>query len=491
MKVDLLLINPPITLEERYGAFASVGSQAPPLGLCYLSAILRKAGHAVKIIDAPALDMELEPTINEIKKYETKLIGITATTASIIRAAELARAIKQSTIEARIIIGGAHVSALPERTLEEFADFDIGVINEGEYSIVDLVACFQNGADLSTVPGLVYRDGNDIVLTAPRGLIENLDELPFPAWDMIPDLATFYKPAPHSFFQLPSSTLMTSRGCNGKCTFCARPFMGEKYRSNSPEYTLAMIDHLIKHYGIKDIMFYDDNFLLDRKRVTVICEEILKRGYNISWSCLARTDVMAEDFFKLIRKAGCWQIAYGIESGDQTILNNMKKQAKLERVEEMIRRANEVGINTRGYFMIGCPGETNETIDRTIEFMRTSGLKEFHATFCTPMPGAELFNTAEQYGVFDCDWKKLGFWDPVFIPHGMTKDDLVAAHRRMFRKFYLRPAPIARYITKVITKPSIMIDIVKAGIDVLKYSMSGYVGRKFKRLFSSSEQSPF
>jgi radical SAM superfamily enzyme YgiQ (UPF0313 family) len=258
--------------------------------------------------------------------------------------------------------------------------------------------------------------------------------------------------------------------------------MGEKYRSNSPEYTIGMIEHLVKNYGIKDIMFYDDNFLLDRKRVTKICDEILKRGYKITWSCLARTDVMPEDFFKLIKQAGCWQIAYGIESGDQTILNNMKKYATLERIEEMIRRTNEAGINTRGYFMIGCPGENRETIEKTINFITASGLKDFHVTFCTPMPGAELFNTADQYGSFDCDWGKLGFWDPVFIPKGMTKEELVAAHRRMFRKFYLRPSVIARYILKIITKPGIMADIVRAGIDVMKYSMGGYIRDKLKKI---------
>jgi len=482
MKKDLLLVNPPITLEERYGAFASVGSQAPPLGLCYLASMVKKSGHTVQILDAEALNLDHEKTISEIKKTPSGLIGITATTVSIIRAWELARAIRESSIKAKVLIGGPHVSALPERTLEEFKDFDIGVINEGEYTIVDVVECFKNGGNIADIPGLVYRDGEEIVLTDPRGLIENLDELPFPAWDMIPDLATHYKPATHSYFQLPSATLMTSRGCNGKCTFCARPFMGEKYRSNSPEYTIGMIEHLVKNYGIKDIMFYDDNFLLDRKRVTKICDEILKRGYKITWSCLARTDVMPEDFFKLIKQAGCWQIAYGIESADQTILNNIKKHATLEKIEEMIRRTNEAGINTRGYFMIGCPGENRETIEKTIDFITTSDLKDFHVTFCTPMPGAELFNTADQYGSFDCDWRKLGFWDPVFIPEGMTKEELIASHRRMFRKFYLRPSVMARYLLKIITNPGIMLNIVRAGIDVLKYSMSGYIRDKLKKI---------
>lgn len=481
MTPDLLLINPPVSLEERYGAFASVGSQAAPLGLCYLAAMARSRGYTVRIIDAPALNWNRPRTIREIVSSGCPLVGITATTCSIIRAAELARAIKAGGVYARIILGGPHVSALPAATLREFPDFDIGVINEGEDTIVDILDRDRGMGDLRDVPGIIFRRGEELVLTEARPLIQDLDRLPMPAWDLIPDLATYYKPAPHSYYQLPSSTLMTSRGCNGTCTFCARPFMGEVYRSNSPEYTLDMIDHLVRHYGIRDIMFYDDNFLLDRKRVTTISEEILRRGYNISWSCLARTDVTPKDFYQLIRRAGCWQIAYGIESGNQQILDNLKKRVKVERVVDMIRQANDVGIVTRGYFMIGCPGETRDTIEETIQFMNESGLKEFHVTFCTPMPGAELFDTAAQYGQFDCDWKKLGFWDPVFIPHGMTKDELIAGHRRMFRKFYLRPGVIARYLLRIVNRPSILINMIRAALDVVRYSMAGYIRDKFGR----------
>jgi len=482
MSLDILLVNPPLTLAERYGAFASVGSQAPPLGLCYLAAMVRKAGHSVQIMDAPALNMDLSQTVREVGNAQAALIGITATTASIIRASELARGLRASGLRSPILIGGAHVSALPEQTLREFPEFDLGAINEGEYSLVEVIEAFKSGSSYHDISGIVFRDRDEIIVTPARPLIENLDELPFPAWDLIPDLAKYYKPAPHSYYQLPSSSLMTSRGCNGTCTFCARPFMGERYRSNSPDYTLAMVDHLVRRYGIRDIMFYDDNFLLDRGRVLQICDALQSRDYRISWSCLARTDLTPKDFYETIHRAGCWQIAYGIESGDQEILNNLKKHVKIDRVAQMIQQANKAGITTRGYFMIGCPGETPATIEKTIDFMRDSNLKEFHVTFCTPMPGAELFDTWQKWGAFDCDWRKLGFWDPVFIPEGMTREELIAGHRRMFRKFYLRPAVILRYVLKVIRRPGIMLNILRAGWDVIKYSMSGYFSDKVKTI---------
>jgi anaerobic magnesium-protoporphyrin IX monomethyl ester cyclase len=482
MKKDLLLINPPITLEERYGSFASVGSQAPPLGLCYIAATVRQAGYSVQIIDAPTLDMDMPQTIAEIARINAGLIGITASTVSIPRAGELAAAIKQHGITVPILIGGPHVSSLPVETLQEFREFEIGVLNEGEYTVPEIIACYKNGEAIADIQGIVYRRDSDIILSAPRPNIENLDALPLPAWDLIPSLPKYYKPSPHSYHRLPSSTLLTSRGCNGTCTFCARPFMGEKYRSHSAESTLEMIDHLVKVYGIRDIMFYDDNFLLDRKRVTKICEEILRRNYKLSWSCLARTDVMPEDFFKLIKRAGCWQIAYGIESADQGILDNLKKRTTIQKVEEMIHKTNEAGIHSRGYFMIGCPGETLETMAKTTRFIIESGLRDFHVTFCTPMPGAELFKTAEQYGQFERDWKKLGFWEPAFIPAGLTKQDLINNHRKMYRKFYLRPRVIGRYLVKFITSPRSIGSTVSAGLNVTTYGIGGYVRRKLQAL---------
>ncbi len=479
MKKDIVLVNPPITLEERYGSFASVGSQAPPLGLCYLAASVRKCGFSVQIIDAPALNMDITRTTAEIEKVNTQLIGLTASTVSIYRASELAKAIKKSGVKAPIMIGGPHVSSLPQETLEEFKEFDIGVINEGEFTLPEIISCYKEGGKTGTIAGLVYREGEKVVLSPARKNIEDLDSIPYPAWDLLPYLPKHYKPSPHSYQRLPSSSLMSSRGCNGTCTFCARPFMGEKYRAHSAEYTLGMIDYLVKAYAIKDIMFYDDNFLLDKKRVQTICEELLKKNYKISWSCLARPEITSDDLFDLIKKAGCWQIAYGIESADQTILDTIKKRVTLERISEVIKKTNQAGIHSRGYFMIGCPGETKETIEKTTRFIRESGLKDFHVTFCTPMPGAELFETAHNYGTFERDWKKLGFWDPVFIPKDMTKQELIESHRRMYRKFYLRPSIFLRYLIKLlITSPRSIINTLQAGFYVAKYALGGYIKKR-------------
>ncbi len=469
MSLDLALINPPLTMEERYGKFAALGSSTPNLGLCYLASSARNNKFNVKIIDSPVEDLDIDQTVSLVKELDPRFIGITAATVNIIRASRLAKAIKDSGLTAPLMIGGAHVSALPTDTMKEFPAFDIGVINEGELTILDLLNTSGTPGDLKDIAGIVFREGEEVFSTTPKKPIEDIDQLPYPAFDMLPDMIKYYRPASHSYLRLPSAALVTSRGCNGTCTFCARPFIGEKYRGHSAEYTLGMIDLLVKQYGVRDILFYDDNFLLDKKRVTDICEGLLKKDYNISWSCLARNETISPDFCKLIKKAGCWQIAFGIESGDQTILNNLKKRTTVEKNLKAIKLTNEAGIHSRGYFMIGCPGETVESMNKTMEFTVSSGLKDFHSTFCTPMPGSELFDNAESYGTFDRDWNKLGFWEPAFIPKGLTSEQIMLVHKKMFRVFYLRPKIILRYAVFGILHPGRIVSYLKAGLAILSY----------------------
>lgn len=469
MGLDLALINPPLTMEERYGRFAALGSSTPNLGLCYLGASVRNKKYSVKIIDSPVEELDVRQTVSLVKELHPRFIGITAATVNIIRASRLAQAIKEAGMHIPVVIGGAHVSSLPRETMEEFSAFDIGVINEGELTILDVLNTNGDIRDLKEIPGIVYRNQEAVFSTPVKKPIEDIDQLPYPAFDLLPDMIKYYRPASHSYLRLPSAALVTSRGCNGTCTFCARPFIGEKYRGHSAEYTLEMVDILVKNYGVRDIIFYDDNFLLDRKRVVAISEGLLKKNYNISWSCLARNETISPDFLKLIKRAGCWQIAFGIESGDQTILNNLKKRTTVEKNLKAIRMTNESGIHSRGYFMIGCPGETMETMNRTMEFSVSSGLKDFHSTFCTPMPGSELFDTAKDYGTFDRDWNKLGFWEPAFIPDGLTSDQLIAMHKKMFRAFYLRPKVIFRYALFGIRHPGRIASYFKAGLAVLSY----------------------
>jgi len=471
MEIDLLLINPPLTLEERYGSFAKMGSEAPPLGICVIAACVRKEGYNVKIVDAPAQGLNLSATVEEVKRMNPKSVGISSTTNSICNTYALARELKKTRADFTVIVGGCHITALPEETLEECESIDMGVIGEGEISMPEILRLEKEGKkDLSEVKGIIYRVNGHTHRTPPRKYIENLDTLPFPAWDLLSDLPTRYKPSPHSYLKLPSTSLVTTRGCNGKCIYCVRALSEEGYRSHSADYTLGMIDFLIKKYNIKDILFYDDNFLLDKARINEICEQILKKKFKISWSCLARPEIIPEEMLTLMKRSGCWQIAYGIESGDQGILNTLKKGVKLERVEKVLETTVKAGIRTRGYFMIGCPGETKESIAHTIDFLKSARLKDFHATFFTPLPGTEIFNTAHKYGHYTKDWSRMSVWTPLFIPQGLTREKLISYHRKMYREFYFRPKVLLDYAYKLFLNPAAIPQSFIAGIDLLKYS---------------------
>jgi len=478
MECDLLLINPPLSMGKGNGGFAKVGaelgSQLPPLGLCVIASVVRKAGFTVKIIDAPPLNLDLRIILELIREEKPRFVGITAATNSIHIAYSLISSMKAQSIPSKIVIGGVHITALPGETIRECGGLDIGVIGEGEVTILEILS----GKSLHEVNGIIFREDGEVYRTPHREYIQELDTLPFPAWDLLPQLEKYYRPSPHMYLRLPSNSLLTSRGCPNRCSFCIMASSGKKFRAHSSDYTVGMVEHLIKNYHIRDIIFYDDNFLLDKKRAIEICEQIIKRKLNITWSCLARTEVISPEILKLAKRAGCWQIAYGIESGDQRILDILKKNTQVEKAEEVLRKTVEAGIRTRGFFMIGVPGETEESIQKTIDFAKRSCLNDFQATFFTPFPGTAFYQDIHQYGDYKEDWDNMSTWAPVFIPTGLTLEKLMKYHKTMLRVFYFRPKILFQYAVRSITHPSILLNFLKAGLKLFLYSFLGVKRRK-------------
>jgi radical SAM superfamily enzyme YgiQ (UPF0313 family) len=456
----LVLINPPLTMEERYGTLAKAGSKLPPLGLCNLAAVVRKAGLEVSIIDAPAAELGIEETFEMVQKFNPDLIGITAVTISINNAARLAQYIKEMNPQYVIILGGPHVTAIVKETLNRFPQFDFAVMGEGEDTLLELVTSFDKNLNIEKVPGLSFRRNSDIVFSRPRPFIENLDKLPLPSWDLLPDFPKAYSQSAMRSNRFPSACLITSRGCYGKCTFCDTACFGKRIRNHSAEYVNAMIKDLINRYGVKDISFYDDNFIAFPQRISKICKMIIDEKLDITWSCDSRIDaVQSFDQLKMLKQAGCWQICYGIESGNQKILDEVKKNITLEKIKRVVGWTDKAGILVKGFFMLGLPLETEETIRETINFAKELPLTNAHVTFTTPLPGSELYNTASRYGVFDNDWSKMNMWTPVFIPHGLTENILQKIKKKLFREFYLRPRIVYNYL-RMIKQPRQLLKLI-------------------------------
>lgn len=449
-------MSPPLSLEARYGHLAGAGSSMPSLGLLMLAAVARDAGYTPFIIEAAAQNLSLAEVMARVRHLDPDLVGITATTLSIFNAHGVAQAVKE--LDSRIVtlVGGPHVSAVPVETLTRFSCFDVAVIGEGEETFVELLAALEQDRDLSAVAGLAFRGGDEVRLTGRRPPIKELDALPFPAWDLLPGFPHDYRPTPLRHLQLPAAPLVTSRGCPNNCTFCDRTIFGRSCRLFTADYVVRMIRDLVERHGVRELVFEDDTFTLNRQRVMAICEAVKQSGRRVTWTCLGRVDAVDEELLNAMHEAGCWQIAYGIESGDQDILDLVEKRIQLDRVSQALAWTRQSGMLTKGFFILGLPTETQATMERTIGFAKRAALDDISVFTLTPLPGSQLYEHAEEYGAFDNDWRKMNLLDTVFVPRDLTQEQLERATRRMLREFYLRPRIVVSYLRRVARNPSLL-----------------------------------
>lgn len=442
MKEKIVLINPPSSVENEFGVLAAGGGFRPPLNLLYLAAVLRENGYQVEIIDAPVQCTNYGELICKIKESRPDYCGLTAMTLTIGSAAMTAELIKKECPGCPVIIGGAHVSAVPEQTLTNCSSFDYGVIGEGELTLLELLEFLREKKDLSTVAGLIFRGKSGFIRTGSRPFIQKLDTLPFPAWDLLPDYVQTYRPSKIRQIRFPSAYLATSRGCPFQCTFCTNIVHGRSFRSHSVDYLMRMIRHLIKRYRIKDVTLYDENLTIQKERITEFCTRISKERLDITWSCDARADSVTPGLLSLMYSAGCRSISFGIESGSQEVLDFYHKNLSLEQISYAVRETHKAGIITSGFFIIGGPTETEATINKTIAFAKSLDLDYFTPFYFNVFPEGPVYGTIREYGTFDPDYSKANMSEPIFIPNGMTKKKLVNLFNKALFSFYLRPAKI-------------------------------------------------
>lgn len=450
---SIVLINPPLSLEERYGRLSEAGSTLPSIGLLGLASVVRKAGHKVKIVEAASSNISYEESLQQILAFKPDIVGFTAVTSSIYKAANLSQMIKKNRPETKIIIGGPHITAVPEETMSRFPQFDVAAIGEGENTLKELAGSLENNGRLKDIPGILFRENGQYVKTEPRPLIKNLDELPFPAWDLIDNFPLGYKPAAFKCKRLPAAYIISARGCPHHCIFCDTSVFSRQYRAFSAEYIVEMIKVLKTDFRVREIIFEDDIFTIFKKRLILLCETLIKNKINISWSCNGRVDAVKPEILKLMKKAGCWQIAYGIESGDPKILEFSRKRIKIEQIRQALEWTHKAGILTKGFFILGFPLETEETIKKTIAFAKSNYLDDVSVSQMTPFPGSEMYRIGEKYGSINKNWEKMNLLEVVFVPHGLTKEKLDMYQRKFLREFYLRPGIITTYIIRLLKNP--------------------------------------
>jgi radical SAM superfamily enzyme YgiQ (UPF0313 family) len=455
-KPFILFATPPVSLAERYGSLAEAGSSAPALGILMLAAVARRAGYPCGVIDAAALNLDLSTLLARIEAARPRVLALSATTLAIVHAARLAELVRERLPETRIVVGGPHASAVPAETLRRYPAFDAAVVGEGEETLLELLPALTEGGSPAGVRGIAWRDGEEVRLSDRRPYLKDLDSLPMPAWDLLEGFPGRYAPAAFKTRQLPAASLVTSRGCPNRCIFCDRSVFGASCHTYSADYVVAMIERLHRDFGVREFAFEDDTFVTFRPRLVAICEQLIARRLPISWSCLGRVNHVTAPTLALMRRAGCWQVSYGIESGSEAILATIRKETNLAQIREALRLSHAAGLLTKGFFIVGHPGETRETLARTIAFALELPLNDVSVTMLTPFPGTELYERAAEFGRLDPDWSRMSLLNTVFVPHGLTEEELVRAQAELIRRFYLRPRVVASYLGRALANPAMI-----------------------------------
>ena len=465
--MNILFLNPPslegyIYSKEigRCGRKSVANDILPQTGLAYLAAIVEKEGHKARIIDSMAERLNIHQTIQEIKKYNPEIIIMNTSTPTFINDEKICKLIKRE-LDAVVAYVGTHVSVLPKESLKG-SEADLVFVNECEYTLKELLK--KINLSWAGIKGLCYKKNGVIMCNEYRPLIENLDELPFPARHLLPKYTTPLSAG------LPFATIIPSRGCSYQCIFCrAGNVWGEKVRMRSTESVFSEIKKIVDDFGIMNIGFMADTFTINKKWTIDLCNKMIDAGLNINWVCNSRVDTVDEEMLHIMKKAGCSVISYGVESGDQNILNRSKKGITLDQSRKAILLTKKAGILSFAYFIIGLPGETWKSANRAINFAieLDSDYAIFH--IATPFPGTEFYEIAKENGwLVTSDWEKFEEeGSAVISTNNLSADDLVKLQKKAMNKFYLRPT----YIIKQLTKIRSVYDIrtkIKAGLSILK-----------------------
>lgn len=441
-----LLINPPGPLyqrgEDRCQANieeSSAVSLRAPNDLAYMAAVARMMGLTPSIIDYPAEKLNWQDLENDLKRDLPDLLIMSVTTATILddlRAFELAKKIKPSMITvAKGAVFFASDMKLFSRSGFEFMDFALS--GESETIIEGLIRGLNEGLSRSTIPGIVYKNSNGQWVRNPqKEFTTDLDALPFPARDLLKN-ELYIRPDTGK----PQATIQTSRGCPSKCIFCLTPAIsGQKVRQRSVTNIVDEIEECVKRYSIKDFFFKADTFTINKKFVIELCQEILRRELDIQWVANSRVDTIDAERLQWMRKAGCWLVAFGFESGDDSVLRQMKKDATVDDARRAVELVKEAGLRIYGFFMIGLPWDDHATVEKTMRFAKELDCDFSEIHIATPYEGTELHTIARQAGLLTDE--VIGhdyFHDPTMATFFLSREEILEYRKKGLRRIYLSP----------------------------------------------------
>ena len=445
----IALINPNANVE----VVKRLDISTPPLGLGYLASMLREKGFKVRIIDDLVEKLSLSDLFQRIK--DAIIIGITSTTPTFNAALRYACAIKRRFPHAFVILGGVHATFMPFEAIRSEC-VDAVCVGEGEYTLAELAEKLEAEESLKGVKGIIYKENGKVINNGPREFIQDLDALPFPAFDLMPLNA--YTVLGHRLEHFP---MITSRGCPFACRYCSSSlFLGRRFRARSPKNVVDEIEWLVSDFNARHIAFGDDTFTLQKRRVIEICDEIKARKLDIEWSCSSRVDTISKELFEKMKKAGCSAIYYGVESASPKILNYYKKRINLDKVKKAVSLAKKAGIAVICSFIIGSPYERKEDMKSTLKFALKLSPDYAQFSILTPYPGTDIYEEAKEKNLLlTRNFDDYTAGKPVLKNLYLSPEEIMSFLRYCYLRFYLSPKFILGQIRK--KRVGIILDVIR------------------------------
>jgi radical SAM superfamily enzyme YgiQ (UPF0313 family) len=453
----ILLVHPLGYSAKRAGSDISrVANIMPPLGLASISAYLTAGGYRNDIIDCYAHPDSDERIIAYLRDEIPDFIGFSCTTSSFFDGERLARLAKSIRPEIKVVFGGVHVSAVKEAVLDGYPVIDYAVVGEGEETLRELLT--TPAERRAEVEGLVLRgpDGKAL-FTGRRKQLLDLDSLPFPDYQKLAGYPEAYTLPIFNYPKAPNGSCISSRGCPYACSYCDRSVFGRSFRYNSADYLYRHVLYLKETYNLRHLNFYDDQFTFNRQRVVDFCRMVMEKPLGMTFNCAARAEHLDFELLQLMKAAGCWMISLGIETGDELLLAAHRQNVDLKMMREKIELIKKAGIRVKGLLMMGLPGETEASIEKSKAYVFSLPIDDFNLSKFTPFPGSPVYKqikeAGEAMGTFAEDWEKMDCMCFQFVPRGIDPARLEALFIDFYRSHFQRPRVIWGYVAMLWKSP--------------------------------------
>ncbi len=416
----------------------ATANRMAPLGLLSIAAWLDQKGHAVFVHDClgPQVPDSNAAHAEIILEYKPDLVGFSATTSGFLDGYELAERIKTARPEIQTVFGGVHISSMGATLLNDFEHIDFLCQGEGEVTLAELAS----GMQPAQIKGLIWRNGDQPVSNLPRPAITDLDSLPFPSYDKLQGFAKGYNLPLFSYILGPGATMVTSRGCPYQCSFCDRSVFKKGYRFNSAEYIYEHMRHLRRQFGVRHINIYDDLFTANRRRIVKLCDLLISKPLGIQFNCAVRVGQADDGLLEMLKKAGGLMLSVGIETADPDLLGVHKPGVRIDEIRDTVKRIQARGLRAKGLFIMGLPGDTEESIQKTSDYAMSLDLDDMNMSKFTPFHGAPIWPRIHEFGTFEQDWRKMNCINFVFVPQGIdSTEKLEQLYKTHVKRFYSSP----------------------------------------------------